>query len=76
MAKMDSYSDGKRENNRSKYIWTPNIYLPLYLGYNDKLKAIAANYTATEGGDFAVVYTPAPIDILSFPIDALRFERF
>ncbi|KAG0743573.1 hypothetical protein G6F62_004488 [Rhizopus arrhizus] len=40
-------------------------------GYNQQLQAIAAKYPGKPGGTFAVMYSPAPIDILSFPIDAL-----
>ncbi|KAI9477877.1 MAG: hypothetical protein EXX96DRAFT_229104 [Benjaminiella poitrasii] len=39
--------------------------------YNAKLQAIADKYKGTSGGTFAVMYSPAPIDISSFPIDAL-----
>ncbi|KAG1447421.1 hypothetical protein G6F56_009267 [Rhizopus delemar] len=40
-------------------------------GYNKQLETIAAKYTGKPGGTFAVMYSPAPIDISSFPIDAL-----
>ncbi|KAI9478661.1 MAG: hypothetical protein EXX96DRAFT_571769 [Benjaminiella poitrasii] len=39
--------------------------------YNQKLQAIADKYKGKPNGTFAVMYSPAPIDILSFPIDAL-----
>lgn len=48
-----------------------NTYL-IKIGYNKQLQAIAAKYPGKPGGTFAVMYSPAPIDILSFPIDALR----
>ncbi|CAO3686249.1 hypothetical protein CU097_013354 [Rhizopus azygosporus] len=40
-------------------------------GYNQQLQAIAAKYPGKPGGTFAVMYTPAPIDLSSFPVDAL-----
>ncbi|CEG64872.1 hypothetical protein RMATCC62417_01772 [Rhizopus microsporus] len=40
-------------------------------GYNKQLQAIAAKYPGKPGGTFAVMYTPAPIDLSSFPVDAL-----
>ncbi|EIE79163.1 hypothetical protein RO3G_03868 [Rhizopus delemar RA 99-880] len=43
-------------------------------GYNKQLQAIAAKYPGKPGGTFAVMYSPAPIDILSFPIDALSLK--
>jgi hypothetical protein len=42
------------------------------IAYNAKLKAVAAKYAGVPGGQFAVMYSPAPINISSFPIDALR----
>ncbi|KAI8876826.1 hypothetical protein K501DRAFT_199541 [Backusella circina FSU 941] len=39
--------------------------------YNVKLQAIADKYKGVAGGTFAVMYSPAPIQISSFPIDAL-----
>ncbi|KAI8888184.1 hypothetical protein K501DRAFT_173727 [Backusella circina FSU 941] len=46
-------------------------------GYNAQLKAIAEKYKGTSGGKFGVMYTPAPIDVTSFPIDALsNFDCF
>ncbi|KAG1176305.1 hypothetical protein G6F70_005555 [Rhizopus microsporus] len=39
--------------------------------YNKQLEKIAAKYPGKPGGSFAVMYSPAPIDILSFPIDAI-----
>ncbi|KAI8875869.1 hypothetical protein K501DRAFT_299157 [Backusella circina FSU 941] len=45
-------------------------------GYNKQLQAIAEKYKATENGTFAVMYSPANIDILSFPIDALRYRNY
>ncbi|KAI9252091.1 hypothetical protein BY458DRAFT_463231 [Sporodiniella umbellata] len=40
-------------------------------GYNQQLEAIASSYIGKPGADFAVMYTPAPIDLNSFPINAL-----
>lgn len=40
--------------------------------YNVKLQQIADKYKGQPGGTFAVMYSPAPIDLSSFPIDALR----
>ncbi|KAI9252093.1 hypothetical protein BY458DRAFT_589878 [Sporodiniella umbellata] len=40
-------------------------------GYNQKLELIAKKYSGKPGGSFAVMYSPAPIDLPSFPIDAL-----
>ncbi|KAI8973654.1 hypothetical protein BDF20DRAFT_837576 [Mycotypha africana] len=39
--------------------------------YNVQLQSIANKYKGTTGGTFAVMYSPAPIDLSSFPIDAL-----
>ncbi|KAG1088832.1 hypothetical protein G6F42_020155 [Rhizopus arrhizus] len=43
--------------------------------YNAKLEAIADKYKGQPNGTFAVMYSPAPIDISSFPIDALRYVQ-
>ncbi|KAI8368206.1 uncharacterized protein BYT42DRAFT_503695 [Radiomyces spectabilis] len=43
----------------------------LSAGYNEKLRAIAEKYKAVDGATFGVVYRPMPINIGSFPIDAL-----
>jgi phospholipase B1 len=40
--------------------------------YNVRLQAIADKYKGTPGGTFAVMYSPAPIQISTFPVDALR----
>lgn len=40
--------------------------------YNARLQAIADKYKGAAGGTFAVMYSPAPIQISTFPIDALR----
>lgn len=45
-------------------------------GYNKQLEKIAARYPGKPGGSFAVMYSPAPIDILSFPIDAIRYTLY
>ncbi|KAI7892132.1 uncharacterized protein EV154DRAFT_505727 [Mucor mucedo] len=39
--------------------------------YNEKLSILAAKYKGVVGGTFAVMYSPAPIDFSSFPINAL-----
>ncbi|KAI8875872.1 hypothetical protein K501DRAFT_201698 [Backusella circina FSU 941] len=39
--------------------------------YNVKLQSIADKYKGTANGTFAVMYSPAPIQISSFPVDAL-----
>ncbi|KAF1799439.1 hypothetical protein V8B55DRAFT_1579453, partial [Mucor lusitanicus] len=39
--------------------------------YNQQLQTIANKYKGQPNGTFAVMYSPAPIDISSFPIDAL-----
>ncbi|KAI8087473.1 hypothetical protein BDF21DRAFT_486033 [Thamnidium elegans] len=39
--------------------------------YNQKLEAIANKHKGVAGGTFAVMYSPAPIDISSFPVNAL-----
>ncbi|CAO0790875.1 unnamed protein product [Mucor circinelloides] len=39
--------------------------------YNEQLQTIANKYKGQPNGTFAVMYSPAPIDISSFPIDAL-----
>lgn len=44
--------------------------------YNVKLQQIADKYKGQAGGTFAVMYSPAPIDLSSFPIDALRYIFF
>ncbi|KAL9539613.1 hypothetical protein MBANPS3_010164 [Mucor bainieri] len=41
--------------------------------YNAKLEAIANKYKGQPNGTFAVMYSPAPIDISSWPINALRY---
>jgi phospholipase B1 len=43
----------------------------LAASYNQQLITIANKYKAQPGGTFAVVYHPANINIMSFPIDAL-----
>ncbi|CAO3625929.1 unnamed protein product [Mucor hiemalis] len=40
--------------------------------YNEKLAAIAAKYSGKPGDTFAVMYRPAPMNMTSLPIDALR----
>lgn len=40
-------------------------------GYNQQLVAIANKYKAVPGGTFGVMYSPAPIDMGTFPVDAL-----
>ncbi|KAG1407602.1 hypothetical protein G6F60_002083 [Rhizopus arrhizus] len=39
--------------------------------YNKQLEKIASKYAGKPGGTFAVMYSPAPIDALTFPIDAI-----
>ncbi|GAN07733.1 phospholipase a2 [Mucor ambiguus] len=39
--------------------------------YNQQLQTIADKYKGQPNGTFAVMYSPAPIDISTFPIDAL-----
>ncbi|KAI9259803.1 SGNH hydrolase-type esterase domain-containing protein [Helicostylum pulchrum] len=39
--------------------------------YNQRLEAIANKHKGVAGGTFAVMYSPAPIDISSFPVNAL-----
>jgi lysophospholipase L1-like esterase len=39
--------------------------------YNAKLSALATKYKGVAGATFAVMYSPAPIDLSSFPINAL-----
>ncbi|KAI8084633.1 uncharacterized protein BX664DRAFT_266357 [Halteromyces radiatus] len=43
----------------------------LAASYNVKLQALAEKYKAQPNGTFAVVYRPANVNIMSFPIDAL-----
>lgn len=43
----------------------------LAASYNEQLITIANKYKAQPNGTFAVVYRPANINIMSFPIDAL-----
>ncbi|KAI8344745.1 hypothetical protein BC941DRAFT_497949, partial [Chlamydoabsidia padenii] len=43
----------------------------LAASYNQQLISIASKYKAQPNGTFAVVYRPANINIMSFPIDAL-----
>ncbi|CAO3664559.1 unnamed protein product [Rhizopus stolonifer] len=39
--------------------------------YNKQLEKISAKYKGKTGGTFAVMYSPAPINALTFPIDAI-----
>lgn len=39
--------------------------------YNQRLEAIANKNKGVAGGTFAVMYSPAPIDLSSFPVNAL-----
>jgi phospholipase B1 len=48
------------------------LFLTYIIAYNAKLQAIADKYKGTANGTFAVMYSPAPIDISTFPVDALR----
>jgi len=48
----------------------------IILAYNEQLQTIANKYKGQPNGTFAVMYSPAPIDISSFPIDALRYVIF
>lgn len=41
--------------------------------YNKQLEKIVSKYAGKPGGTFAVMYSPAPIDALTFPIDAIRY---
>lgn len=41
-------------------------------GYNKQLERIAKKYKGKTGGTFAVMYSPALLDISTFPIDAFR----
>ncbi|KAI8984114.1 hypothetical protein BDF20DRAFT_816011 [Mycotypha africana] len=42
--------------------------------YNVQLQNIANKYKGTAGSTFAVMYSPAPIDLSSFPVDALSLK--
>jgi phospholipase B1 len=70
LAKMDTLSDG---NITCINICLQTLVFNLYnIAYNAKLQAIADKYKGTANGTFAVMYSPAPIDISTFPVDALR----
>lgn len=48
-------------------------WLLLFTGYNDKLVEIYNKYSTENDPNFAVLYQPANIDILGFPIEALKY---
>lgn len=70
LAKMDALSDGKCMGIVFDYCL---LIKRKYVAYNQQLQTIANKYKGQPNGTFAVMYSPAPIDISSFPIDALRF---
>lgn len=70
LAKMDALSDGELE-----VLLELISVVNTWLAYNAKLEAIADKYKGQPNGTFAVMYSPAPIDISSFPIDALRYVQ-
>lgn len=65
---MDNLSDGN-----TLYFISLSKPNELYIAYNVKLQSIADKYKGTANGTFAVMYSPAPIQLSSFPIDALRY---
>lgn len=72
LAKMDALSDGKYYKLISSTILGAFINR-ICVAYNQQLQTIANKYKGQPNGTFAVMYSPAPIDISTFPIDALRY---
>lgn len=70
LEKMDALSDGK--SLVMNYMYQKLIKWK-HVAYNQQLQTIANKYKGQPNGTFAVMYSPAPIDISTFPIDALRF---
>ncbi|KAI9302921.1 GDSL-like Lipase/Acylhydrolase-domain-containing protein [Cunninghamella echinulata] len=71
---MDNNDTSTIKNNRMCSCSAPSNHETmdeLSAQYNQKLKAIAEKYKPQPNGTFGVVYHPANVDIMSFPIEAL-----
>ncbi|CAO3607775.1 unnamed protein product [Cunninghamella echinulata] len=71
---MDGNDTSTIKNNRMCSCSAPSNHETmdaLSAQYNQKLKAIAEKYKPQPNGTFGVVYHPANVDIMSFPIEAL-----